>query len=338
MMNYIQLLSAFFKCMESDERLNPNHISLYMALFQLWNLNRFQNPISIFRDQVLKLSHIGSNHTYYKCLYDLQAWNYIIYLPSNKPVRGSLISICRIDNMIEQHMTIPANQKKASNDPQLSLFGKEEEKIGTMMQNCTKENDAEMHPIECKNASNYDAKLHRKDVKKRFAMMQNCTGYGAKLHSIGCKTALNYGAKLHPSINYINKTLKQESVEKRHEQIFKNENLSSSGKDFKKELTSPKKEKRKKVAPKKEKGFVVPSLDEVMAFFNGQEYPELEARKFFYHFQANGWKVGGKAPMKDWHAASHNWMLNEKNFSNPTKTKTNNAVKLKTDKAYDIPL
>ncbi len=336
-MNYIQLLSAFFKRMKSDGRLNPNHISLYMALFQLWNLNRFQNPISIFREQVLKLSHIGSNHTYYKCLYDLHDWNYIVYHPSSKPVKGSLISICNVDNIIEPNTPMPDNQKKASNDPQLSLFGNEEEKADPMMQKYT-DNSAEMHPIECKNAPDNDVKLHLKDVKKRFAMVQNCIGYGAKMHPIGCKNALNYGAKMHPSINNINKTLKQEFVEKKHEQIFKNENLSSSKKDSKKTLPNPEKEKRKKVAPKKEKDFVVPLLDDVIAFFNEQGYPELEAKKFFYHFQSNGWKVGGKAPMKDWNAASHNWMLNERKFNPPSNEKTNNAVNLKTDKDYDIPL
>ena len=33
-----------------------------------------------------------------------------------------------------------------------------------------------------------------------------------------------------------------------------------------------------------------------------------EAEKFFDHFEANGWKVGGKTPMKDWKAAARNWM------------------------------
>lgn len=35
---------------------------------------------------------------------------------------------------------------------------------------------------------------------------------------------------------------------------------------------------------------------------------------FFDHFASNGWRVGGKAPMKDWRAAARNWARNEKKF------------------------
>ena len=42
-----------------DNRLNPSHISLYLALFQYWNLNRFSNPVSICRGEIMKLSKIG---------------------------------------------------------------------------------------------------------------------------------------------------------------------------------------------------------------------------------------------------------------------------------------
>lgn len=37
-----------------------------------------------------------------------------------------------------------------------------------------------------------------------------------------------------------------------------------------------------------------------------------EADKFFDHFESNGWKIGGKAPMKDWKAATRNWV--KRNF------------------------
>ena len=36
-MNYIKLLNAAFEKFYFDDRLNPTHISLYMALFQEWN-------------------------------------------------------------------------------------------------------------------------------------------------------------------------------------------------------------------------------------------------------------------------------------------------------------
>ena len=33
-----------------------------------------------------------------------------------------------------------------------------------------------------------------------------------------------------------------------------------------------------------------------------------EAEKLFDHYESNGWKVGGKAPMKCWKSATRNWM------------------------------
>lgn len=60
---------------------------------------------------------------------------------------------------------------------------------------------------------------------------------------------------------------------------------------------------------------IPPTLEEVILFFLEQKFPEKEAKKFFNHFQSNGWKVGGKTPMKDWQAAAQNWMLNADKFN-----------------------
>ena len=38
-MNYIKHLTGFFEKVGADFDLNPTHISLYMAIFQLWNQN-----------------------------------------------------------------------------------------------------------------------------------------------------------------------------------------------------------------------------------------------------------------------------------------------------------
>jgi hypothetical protein len=39
--NYILHLKGVFTQFSKDNNLNPTHISLYMALFQIWNINRF---------------------------------------------------------------------------------------------------------------------------------------------------------------------------------------------------------------------------------------------------------------------------------------------------------
>ena len=91
--NYIQHLSTFFGMIYEDGRLSPAHISLYMALFQFWNINRFQNPISICRGEVMNLSKIGSKATYTRCLKELHEWGFIQYTPSFNPIKGSLVNL-----------------------------------------------------------------------------------------------------------------------------------------------------------------------------------------------------------------------------------------------------
>ena len=87
--NYIKQLNAVMEKFVKDDRLNPTHISLYLALFQYWNLSRFSNPVSICRSEIMKLSKIGSNSTYHKCIKELHHWRYLEYLPSHNPFKGS---------------------------------------------------------------------------------------------------------------------------------------------------------------------------------------------------------------------------------------------------------
>jgi hypothetical protein len=60
--------------------------------------------------------------------------------------------------------------------------------------------------------------------------------------------------------------------------------------------------------------FIPPSFDAVVLFFKEKNKTDLEAQKFFNHFESNGWLVGGKAKMKNWHAAARNWILNSDKF------------------------
>jgi hypothetical protein len=68
------------------------------------------------------------------------------------------------------------------------------------------------------------------------------------------------------------------------------------------------------------KGFVRPELFEVQNYF--EEIGNLqEADGFFNYYESNGWKVG-KNPMKDWKAASRNWIKNSKNYKRNDTTKS----------------
>lgn len=68
-----------------------------MALFQSWNLNRFQNPISITRNEVMRISKIFSKATYHKCVNELHQKGYINYEPSHNPFKGSLIWVIELE-------------------------------------------------------------------------------------------------------------------------------------------------------------------------------------------------------------------------------------------------
>lgn len=95
--NYIQHLAGFYELIARDDRLTTAHVSLYMALFQFWNLNRFQNPISISRNEMMEISKIGSTNTYTKCLKELDTYGYIQYLPSFNPLKGSTVNLFTFD-------------------------------------------------------------------------------------------------------------------------------------------------------------------------------------------------------------------------------------------------
>jgi len=67
--------------------------------------------------------------------------------------------------------------------------------------------------------------------------------------------------------------------------------------------------------------FQPPTLSEVQAYA-AESIPKLgdvECERFFDHFTSNGWKVGGKAPMKDWKAALRNWSRNDFRAGPPAK-------------------
>lgn len=93
--NYITHLNTVFDLFLKDNRLNPTHISLYMALFQVWNSTRFPEEFFVIRDEVMKQSKIGSKSTYHRCLKELHKYGYIQYEPSHNPYRGSKIKLIK---------------------------------------------------------------------------------------------------------------------------------------------------------------------------------------------------------------------------------------------------
>jgi hypothetical protein len=190
-------LLGFFERFDTDLRLTPFHISLYLALLHQWQRSSFAGQLILNKKAMQQHSRIGSPHTLYRCLKELSMWGYIAYSASKNPVLGSSITIHRL-----------TPKASGSGEPAVT-------------------NTAER------------------------------------------------------------------------------------------------------------KSRIPPEQAAVADYFREMGYPSLEAQKFFNHFQSNGWRVGGKAPMRDWQAAARNWIINSQSF---TKTQTQQPLNLSTPKSYDEPL
>ncbi len=118
-----------------------------------------------------------------------------------------------------------------------------------------------------------------------------------------------------PSINSINK--------KKHINIINKDRVDS-------EIDLPTKSKREI--------FISPSLDAVTLFFKEKSKTNLDAEKFFNHFESNGWLVGGKSKMKNWQAAARNWILNSEKFQSQKKQPTPGNLNVNQNKDYSVPL
>ncbi len=89
---------------------------------------------------------------------------------------------------------------------------------------------------------------------------------------------------------------------------------------------------------KEEKNVIPPNWDRVFEFFISKSSTRQEAEKFYNYFQSNGWLVGGKAKMKDWHAAARNWIANGQNFKSKSNLPQPNHLSTTQDKNYAEPL
>jgi len=84
---------GYFSKFLQDKQMYSSHLSLYVALFELWERNKFRSPFSICRKEVMKLSKIKSYATYHKCIKEVQKAGFVVYLPNYNSYEGSLIEI-----------------------------------------------------------------------------------------------------------------------------------------------------------------------------------------------------------------------------------------------------
>lgn len=80
-----------------------------------------------------------------------------------------------------------------------------------------------------------------------------------------------------------------------------------------------------------------PSLQEIQSFILENKL-EVDADSFFNHYESNGWKVGNRAPMKDWKASVRYWdrqNKNRKQFGTQPKASTDYIQRTYDQSVYD---
>lgn len=244
-----------------DDRITSFHISLYITLFLAWNRNRFRNPVTISRDEVLRSSRIGSVNTYQKCMKQLHEWGYIRYIPSYSASVGSKVHLFRFD--------------KASGKAGSKAADKSGDKTGKKARD----------------------KAGEKPVS--------------------------------PSINIQNNsnTLNTSNIKNAYGTTDQHSNSSFDG------TTPPPDTKNTRPTGKGRRGAggaLPDSLEEVVLYFQEKKSTAAEAQRYYDHYQSNGWKVGGRAPMKDWRAAARNWISNAPMFASRQTTNQPKPGKLNT--------
>ena len=298
-MNYIKHLTAFFDKIIPDNSLNPTHVSLYIALFQSWNVNRFINPISITRDEMMRISKICSKATYHKCMKELHEKQYLIYKPSFNPYKGSMVVL--LDFSESQKPVQKTNSTPRKNVPVLEqVLYKKQTTTRTASEQALVPS---INNTNITNNSNFENEENTQQRKNKIEMQFN----------------FDVPKKLESATQ----SYKTQNVKKEKSAAKKEKNKDGSWR-------TP-----SRVLYKDEH----PNSEEIKNYFQENHFPEIEAQKFFNYFASNGWLVGGKTPMVNWQAAAQNWILNRTNFnSNPDQPNRAKHLNTATEKNYAEPL
>ena len=300
-MNYIKHLTGFFEKVSADYDLNPTHISLYMAIFQLWNQNRFQNPISISRDELMRISKIASTATYHKCMKDLTERGYVIYKPSFNPFKGSILEVCNLDFYTKP---VPKKElkKHATKSKNNQVIEQVDEQLTEQALNKHQTSSKHVPYINIINNTN-SINLDKQEISKNEKNSIFTNSIFDEVQESDLKIEKEKEKKLREKkkSNLDSPTPTENNFETGGKKNFSNDSSVISS-----EVEKPISKQSK------------PTLEEAQIYFLEKNFTEIEAQRFFNYFESNGWLVGGRTKMKDWKAAARNWMLNARKFENKT--------------------
>jgi DNA-binding protein Fis len=313
-MNYIKHLTGFFNKINYETNLNPTHISLYLALFQCWNVNRFKNPTGISREEIMKASKINSKATYHKCMRELELLGFMVYNPTFNPHSSSTIIMTNLSEKEKTISKIP-QPTHSKNEPVHNLTESKSEQV-----------------IEQVNEPLYI-------YNKKQTVKNNSNNIKIDID----KNSINQPVQnLNPLIIPKEKEIKTESAQQKEKSCAKKEKAIELDLIFDTITENQTENSLHKIVTSSE--VEKPSLEMVLEYFSIKESSQTEANKFFNYYSSIGWLIGGKTKMKDWKAAARNWMLNTAKFAaNTPKSDYNSQPKpmhLHTtiQKDYDEPL
>jgi len=368
-MNYIRHLNGFFARLAEDKRMSSYHISLYFALFQQWNADRFGEQFVITRAETMEISRLGSVNTYARCMKELSEWGYIRYIPSSNLHSGSRVSCIRFDTASDTASST-ASDTGIENDTAADTGTDTGRNTGTSSDliNDTASDIARNTGIENDTATDTGADTGRNtgtssnlindtatDTARNTGIKNDTTGdtatdtardtgissdlksdsgrntAGEKIKGAGIKsdTARNTATDT-PFINSLNKNKQEEESVRRNQKFDIDEN--------EKKQKSLRKTNTKNLPEEKSP---VPDLSETEQFFEQNQFPHSEAQKFYTHYQSSGWKTGDQMKILSWQAVARKWMNNTQSFK-PDEREPNQVgiskLSVTVNKNYSEPL
>lgn len=296
-MNYIRHLNGFFERLAEDERLSSYHISLYIALFQHWNANRFSDQFTISRTEMMQLARIGSANTYARCMKELTDWGYITYLPSSNLHSGSKVTCIRFDTATDTAGNTAGDTSTESNTASDTGTGTARDtSIPAGLKNGTGTDTASDTGIKTDTAT--DTGGDTANSTGITAGTENDTGRctaTSENESAGIKS--DTGTDTASDTLFINITKKNKQEEESSKRNSK-EKDSGEEKDLKKNSGTKTR---------------IPEFEVVKHFFEQNQSSTDEAQKFYTRYQSLGWKTGDMKTIVSWQALARKWIENNKN-------------------------
>ena len=304
-MNYIKHLTGFFNKISNENAINPTHISLYLALFQCWNVNRFKNPTGISREEIMKASKINSKATYHKCMKELEALGFMEYMPTYNPHSCSNVIMVNFSDELKNRPKFEPLTSSKNKPVQNLTYSKNEQVV---------------EQVNYGNSLKYNNLKSNKNPNQNVEPAQNITRLKNEQHIEQVDEQV-YIDNNKTYTNTINKDIDTKS------EILKSKNSN----------TAP---KEKSCAKKEEanNNGITPSIEMILEYFAFKESSETEANKFFNYYSSIGWLVGGKTKMKDWKASARNWIMNQNKFQPKSNIPQPNHLQTSNYKNYAEPL